>query len=150
VVQSATIGNTIDGTTEGVAMFGVEGLDTVTFVIISLSGVFIIAIATWFLWSRGAYKRALKQLARNPKDEIVVQAVIRSGRDYYFDQHMYVQLPPNSRLQKMSQLSRMRQGSPYHFDVQIRNEMVALTKHNYDGAFPQLTPDETHNNLPRA
>lgn len=131
-------------------MFGVEGLDTVTFVIISLSGVFIIAIGVWFLWSRGAYKRALKQLARTPKDDIVVQAVIRAGRDFYFDQHMYAQLPPNSHLQKMSQLARMRQGNPYHFDVQIRSEMVALTKHNYDSAFPQLTPDEAHNNLPRA
>jgi len=131
-------------------MFGVEGLDTVTFVIISLSGIFIIAIGVWFLLNRGTYKRALKQLARTPKDATVVQTVIRSGRDYYFDQHMYAQLPPNSRLQKMSQLARMRQGNLYHFDVQIRNQMVALTKHNYDGAFPHLAPYESHNNLPRA
>jgi hypothetical protein len=131
-------------------MFGIEGLDTVTFVIISLSGVFLITIVIWFLLHRGAYKRALKRLGRRPTDELVIQTVIRTGRDYYFDQHMYAQLPPNSHLQKMSQLSRMRQGNPYHFDVQIRNEMVKLTKHNYDIRFPHLTPDEAHNNMPRA
>ncbi|MFZ9859340.1 MAG: hypothetical protein ACO3F2_13510 [Roseiflexaceae bacterium] len=130
-------------------MFGIEGLNTVTFVIISLSGVFIIAIGVWFLWHRGAYKRALNQLDKRPTDELVIHAVIRTGRDYYFDQHMYAQLPPNSRLHKMSQLARMRQGSPYHFDVHIRNEMVKRTKHNYDSRFPHLTPDESHNNLPQ-
>jgi len=131
-------------------MFGIEGLNTVTFVIISLSTVFIIAIGIWFLQHQGAYKRALRQLGQRPKDAPVILNVIRTGRDFYFDQHMYKQLPPNSRLQKMSQLARMRQGNPYHFDVQIRNQMVALTKHNYDSRFPHLTPDEQHNNLPRA
>lgn len=131
-------------------MFGIEGLEPVTFVIISLSAVFIIAIGIWFLQNRGSYKRALKQLSQHPKDEPVILTVIRTGRDFYFDQHMYAQLPPNSRLQKMSQLSRMRQGSPHHFDAQIRNEMVALTKHNYDSRFPHLTPDDAHNHMPRA
>jgi hypothetical protein len=135
---------------EGVVMFGIEGLNTVTFVIISLSTVFIIAIGIWFLQNRGSYKRALKQLSKHPDDEQTILTVIRTGRDFYFDQHMYAQLPPNTHLQKMSQLARMRQGSPHHFDVQIRNEMVALTKHNYDSRFPHLTPDEQHNNLPRA
>ena len=131
-------------------MFGIEGLDTVTFVIISLSGGFIIAIGMWFVLHRGAYKRALKQLARSPKDANNIHKSIRTGRDFYFDQHMYAQLPPNSHLQKMSQLSRMRQGSPYHFDVQIRNEMSFRTSHNYDSYFPHLTPDDVHKDLPHA
>lgn len=131
-------------------MFGIEGLDTVTLVIISLSLVFIIAIVIWFLIHRGAYKRALKHLGQRPTDEQVIRTVIRTGRDFYFDQHMYAQLPPNSHLQKMSLLARMRQGNPYHFDVQIRNEMVKLAKHNYDMHFPHLTPDVDHNNMPRA
>lgn len=131
-------------------MFGIEGLDTVTFVIIALSGTFIIAVLVWFILHRFAYSATLKQLTKNPKDTAIIAKTIRAGRDYYFDQHMYAQLPPNSHLQKMTQISRMRQGNPNHFDVQIRNEMVARTGHNYDSSFPQLTPDDAHKSLPMA
>jgi len=131
-------------------MFGVEGLDTVSLIIISVSVVFLVAVGIWFIINRGAYKRSLKHLVQQPKDATIIKRTIDAGRDFYFDQHMYAQLPPNSRLQKMSQLSRMRQGNPYHFDVQIRNEMVARTAHNYDRLFPHLTPDDQHKSLPRA
>lgn len=131
-------------------MYGIEGLDTATLVIITLSGVFVIAIAVWFGLHRGAYTRSLKQLAKRPADAAIIQKTIRRGRDFYFDQQMYAQLPPNSHLQKMSQLSRMRQGNPYHFDVQVRNEMAFRTSHNYDSYFPHLTPDDVHKDLPHA
>ncbi|MEY3990121.1 MAG: hypothetical protein RI985_1202 [Chloroflexota bacterium] len=131
-------------------MVGIEGFDAVTLVILFLSVAIIVATGGWFLYNRGAYTRALKQLARTPNDETIVQTVIRTGRDFYFDQHMYAQLPPNSLLQKMSQLARMRQGNPHHFDVQVRNEMVARTGYNYDSRFPHLTPDEKHKTLPKA
>jgi hypothetical protein len=134
----------------GATMFGIEGLDTVTFVIITLSVVFIIAISVWFLLHNGAYKRALKRLSQHPTDSTAIMYAIRTGRDFYFDHHMYAQLPPNSRLQKMSQLARMRQGNPYHFDVQVRNEMVARAGYNYDSQFPHLPPDDKHKTLPKA
>ena len=131
-------------------MMGIDGLTTGSLVIIVLSVVFIIAVLTWFLLNNGAYKRALKRLTQHPTDVAAITTAIRTGRDFYFDQHMYAQLPPNSRLQKMSQLARMRQGNPYHFDVQVRNEMVARAGYNYDSHFPHLSPDEKHKRLPNA
>ncbi len=131
-------------------MMGIDGLNTATLVIIVVSSLFLITVITWFIMHGGAYKRALNRLMKHPSDDVAIQKAIRAGRDFYFDQHMYAQLPPNSRLQKMSQLARMRQGNPHHFDVQVRNEMVARTGYNYDSRFPHLPLDDKHKTLPKA